>query len=492
MLSSSDVDAVTMLLAAEVKKAQGDTKSQRNLLDRAVQRFPSDATVFMKRGQSVLETADSLPEADRTAVVRDAIADLTKAIQLNPTMAQALRMRALAHDKLKDTNKAMADLRAALDVNPFDNELLGGLVSLLLKENRDQDALEVANRVLEKRQRDAGAFIGLASIFASAGRHDHAIRYMERAFLIDPQDAVAINFLSTLLNANPPATQQAQALFDNQLKTRVANNPGLLMARAKLYFLQNKNADSLRAARDSLALLNVDDARQMHVWFGEVRRFSTDTQKVRRFLEDLVQGGVATEWLAFFRGSMMVDEPAVQTQGLDILKDLRGSQNKSLRQYAHRGYTGALYNLGRYEEAATAMQGALTDYPDDLEVMNNLAYTLAKRLNKAQEALPLAEKAAKARPTGDVLDTLAMCHLLMGKHEEALTQLQKAEGMQLSPNGAVSVQIHKAEALWALNRKDEAKSTLTGAVKIAENNPAAMSPQAKSDLEEVRKRIGTP
>lgn len=487
MLAAQDVDATTMLIAAEARKHRGDARGQRELLDRAVQKFPNDANVFFRRGQAMVESSTD------PVVLRDAIADFTKAIQLNPSLWQALRLRALAHEYLKESEKAIADLRQALEVNPYDNELLGGLVGYLLRENRSTDAFEVANRVLEKRPRDAAAHVGVAQIFSNAGRWDQAIRYMERAYTIDPQDGIAQRYLDTLLSAKPsPALTQAERVLDG-LKDRIPTNPGLLMAQARLRMAQRREAESLRAARDALALLKVDDPRLMIGWFTETRRFVPAGPSLNRFLQDLSDAGVATEWLAFFRAALFLENVEAQPQGIEVLRDiLARSQNKPLRQFTHRALTGALYNSARYEEAATAMRAALSEFPDDVEVMNNLAYTLAKRLNRAEEALPLAEQAARMRPTAEVIDTLALCLLLNGKAETASAELARAAAMDMSPSTAISIAMHQAEVFHALGRTEEARNALNNAQKIAENNPAATTNQLKSDLAEVAKRLGNP
>jgi tetratricopeptide (TPR) repeat protein len=46
------------------------------------------------------------------------IADFTKAIEINPRLAQAYNSRGIAYKKKKLRDKAIADYRAALEVNP--------------------------------------------------------------------------------------------------------------------------------------------------------------------------------------------------------------------------------------------------------------------------------------------------------------------------------------------------------------------------------------
>ncbi|HYE60359.1 MAG TPA: tetratricopeptide repeat protein [Phycisphaerales bacterium] len=494
MLTAPDLDAVTILVAAEIKNQQKDAKGRMDLLDRAVARFPQDASVFMRRGQAIMESAAGKQADEARPLFRAAEADLTQAVKLNPQLWQALRLRAMVYKDLSDPERAINDLKAALDIYPHDNELLSGLIAYMLENSREQEALEVADRALTKRQRDVGAFTMVAQVFAIRDRWSQAVRFMERAYSIDPSDTTALRYLDTLLSAKPqPFAADAERVLNSaQLKARVASNPGLLMVQARIAMLQNKSAQALRSAADALAIVPSDDPRMMLQWYGELRRILPERSAQRSFLEDLMNSGRSTEWASFFRGMLMMEDTAVREQGFEVMKQLlRTSQNKPLRQMVHRTYSSNLYAAERYPEAAAAMQAGLAEFPDDLEVMNNLAYTLVKRTSQPAEALKLAQQVAEKNPTADVLDTLAVCYLKTGDKDKALATIARAEGMQMSPLTAVSVFMHKAEILDALGRKDDARKAIADAVKIQENNPSAIPAQSKTDLEEVRKRIGS-
>jgi tetratricopeptide (TPR) repeat protein len=497
MMAAADVDAMTFLLGAEVKNQQKDANGRMKLLDTAVARFPGEAAVFLKRGQAMLETVqgkDLTKEPDARAVLRNAVADLDQAYKLNPQLWQALRLRAMAHKDLSEPEKAISDLKAALDINPFDNDLLQGLVAYMLENAREQEALEVADRALQRRNRDIGAHMMVASVFSAQERWSQAVRYMERAFTIEQSEQTALRYLDMLLSAKPkPMLADAERVLNAaSIKPKLTSSPGLLMAQARLLMAQEKKQLAVRTAADALGLIKPDDFRTMFQWLNEMRRI-VPAENHMTFLSELAQAGVASEWMTYFRGMLMSESVPARDQGVDLMRQLlKQTQNKVLRQFAYRSLTGSLYSADRFPEAASEMKAALLEFPDDLEIMNNLAYTLVKRLNAVQEALPLAEKVAEKNPTPDVLDTLGLCYLMTGQKEKSLATLARAEGMSMRPVSAVSVLMHKAEALEAMSRLDEARKALADAAKIAENNPAGMTEQAKKDLEEARKRIGTP
>lgn len=116
-----------------------------------------------------------------------------------------------------------------------------------------------------------------------------------------------------------------------------------------------------------------------------------------------------------------------------------------------------LYDLGKKEEAAKAYTSAL-QLQRDLTLLNNLAYTLAEDLNRAKDAYPYAELAARMAPNdATVLDTLGWCLHLMGRSEDALGVLQ--ESIDRDPM-LIDAHVHLARVYAKQGSKDRAANQL--------------------------------
>jgi tetratricopeptide (TPR) repeat protein len=118
---------------------------------------------------------------------------------------------------------------------------------------------------------------------------------------------------------------------------------------------------------------------------------------------------------------------------------------------------------GQYEEAIARYRRILAINPDDPLALNNLAYALAVRTGRLEEALPLAEKANTLAPNAAaLLDTLGWIHLLRGKGADAIRLLEQA--VSRAPN-AGEIRFHLATAYAEMGRPSDARTALDAAVK---------------------------
>jgi len=132
-----------------------------------------------------------------------------------------------------------------------------------------------------------------------------------------------------------------------------------------------------------------------------------------------------------------------QRAGFDF-NDVWGWRNKG----------GALYFLGKYEEAIKCYDKAIEIDPNNSVVWNNKGLALYF-LGKYDEAIKCYDKAIEIDPNdadvwnnkGDSLDSL-------GKYEEAITSYDKA--IEIDPNDA-DVWNNKGDSMDSLGNNDEAK-----------------------------------
>jgi Flp pilus assembly protein TadD len=141
----------------------------------------------------------------------------------------------------------------------------------------------------------------------------------------------------------------------------------------------------------------------------------------------------------------------------------------------------ALYeNASRHADAGAAYRQLLGLDQNDIVALNNLAYHLATREDKPQEALDYASRAWTLSNGSAVIgDTLGWTYHLLGNDQEALPYLVRASRI-LKRNA--EVQFHAATVFAALGRLDDAARALDTA--------AALDPQlaGRADFQELRKK----
>jgi tetratricopeptide (TPR) repeat protein len=150
--------------------------------------------------------------------------------------------------------------------------------------------------------------------------------------------------------------------------------------------------------------------------------------------------------------------------------------------------TVASMQLASYYEAREAYDLAIEEYeriltvdPENVVVLNNLAFALAVRKESPEEALPLAKKAYETTPAPVIADTLGWIHHLLGNKEAAARLLAQAAA---GARNNAEIQWHAAFAYAAVDDLARARATLEAALTL---DPTLAD---RDDIKELRERIG--
>jgi len=126
------------------------------------------------------------------------------------------------------------------------------------------------------------------------------------------------------------------------------------------------------------------------------------------------------------------------------------------------GRAELLLRIGRQDEAIEGYRRAVERWPDSSMSLNALGYTLADRTEEYKEAEKLIRQALKIDPQSPaIIDSLGWVLYKLGRHEQALVELQRAyESLE-----DAEVASHIIEVLVVLERRDEALELLQNAEK---------------------------
>lgn len=472
--------AVAMLLRSDAAMGRGDGNKAIDLLDKAVAAFPSNAGVFLKRAQAAIELNRNNS---------DIVADLDQVIRLDPRLWQAHQLKAVVYQKAGRKEDVIGELRAILVVDPSQDEILGLGLRMLLADDRDDEAVALAEEVAKRRGAPGTLYANIGDLFATLGRTNRAIAFYKSAAAADSRTPHVVRYVNSLLNQKPPNLTEAENALAN-VQTRITKDPELLLSRAGVRRARNAMTDARKDVVSSMKLLPVEQVGAMQSWFNSAMGLF-GAKDLTSLLDTMPKEGANPDWVAFFRGRILADDPSTQSAGIaEIGRIAKTTKIPALASLASREAAGRLYLAKKYDEAMVAMKEIVATNPDDSETLNNLAYMICKDLNKPEEALPFAKKAYELRPKSpELLDTYGLVLMSTGKLDEAEKIFQKAIGIAAAPSTQVTILLHMVEMQAKQGKKEEAKQTLNRAKTLFGQTQSLTKDMQKEDIERLEKLV---
>ncbi len=482
-----DSEVVTLLLAADTARGLKDEKKAQELLDRAKTSFPSDARVWVKSAQSNMQ---------RPELASDAEADLNRAIQLEPRNPQLYEIRGGYYLSNGKSNEGIADLQRAVSLNPSLAALRLTLMRELVYRDRAAEALSLGEEALKARGNDVQLALDMADVFFESRQHTFAARFYRAAWDLNKTPALTQRYLDSLLSSEPPNLTEAEKVF-KETGPDVERSLDLRLARARLQWRRGRIDEARRDLKGSLDLIPVEQLAGMMKWYNETTRiFARPADRTRELDQFEREAGnpQSKAWFTLFRGMSMAEDSVTRSQAAVVLKQV--VSNVTLPQQkllAYQQLAIAHYTASQYAEAADVMTRGIAEFPEDWELNNNLGYTLAFHLNRAKDALPIAEKSAALRPNNlDSLDTLGTVHLMLGDLEKAESFLRQAVQSSGSSSGQTSALIHLCKTMIAKKDFATARKMYEDLEKYSKSITFEMPPEQKKELETIRTELDSP
>lgn len=474
---------VAMLLRADAAQGRGNEKAAMEILDKAVTAFSNNAGVFLKRAQASIE-------AKRNTA--DILADLDQALKLDPRLWQAHQLRAVIFQSQGRKADVINEIRAILRIDPSQDEVLGLGIRMLCADDRDDEAVALAEDVAKRRGAPGTLYANVGDLFDMIGRANRALAFYRTAFNTDARTAHVVRYVNSLLAQKPPNKTEAENTL-KKVQDRISKDPELLLARAGVRTALNQIPEARRDVAASMKLLPENQPEAMQSWFQTGYRL-LGAKELGATLDAMAKEGGNPDWIAFFRSRILADDPNTLTAGLDGIKQVSEStKNAGLATLAAREYSGRLYLAGNFEAAAAAMKAIIAKDPKDADTLNNLAYLLGKDLKRPEEAIEYAQKAVDLKPKSpEILDTLGLLYLETGKLPEAQKVLEHAIAISASPSTQVTILLHLCELEIKQGKRDEAKATFGKARTLFSQVQGLTQEQQKQDLLRLEKQLETP
>ena len=463
---------ISMLQSADIARGLDQEAKASQILNDAVARYPTDATVYVKRAESMIGDEASL---------NDLLSDVGRAIDLQSNDWRAYRVRAAGFFAVGRRDDALKDLRTTIRLNPnLDQSIYSLLNELLSQEGRAGEALDLAREVVSRRPDDANLMSRIGGLFASRNDWNRAAELYKLAW--DKRHSVndGAVYIDALVRKTPPDANKANDVI-TELTTIVGNidqSAGLLAASALV--LQARGRDDFGQQQITKAFdLSVNKDEDLLNWAGNISRYfeGRPASDQVQYLEALKRRNPNVDvqaWLDLFIARRLVSDDLQSARANQIIARLEQSSNKEIQLRAFRVHGSSLFTAGRYQEAVDVWEEAIKLFPQDWELNNNLAYTLSSKLDRSAEALVLGQAALDQNiPRSEAYETMASIYVRLGQYDKAKELIDLGAPYIQSIPSRVTMVLTEGRLELAQGNALKAKAKLNEARSVLRSSPSA-------------------
>ena len=467
------VNGGVFLLDALIARMGGDTATALDLLNRAQELTPRRAMVYYQRAE--LLASDQSREL---AVLED----LHKTLELDPDMLAARRLLATIHIRRGESDEAIRELVAMVKRHPRHIAVRLQLAGLY----RDAGKWDNLRALLDESTRLFPSAVIWPQLQAQQAMNDNdeakAIELLKHAFELAPSAQTLGELVSMFVQVDEAEEALAILRGNGEIVREV---PILHALRGRSLAALNSHDLAARAfARAVERSETFEDISAVGAQMVQAIGLDETISQLERLLEP---SRAALIELGIIRLEVENERDDAAIERLNRVEALvRGSSD--LRSAYNHYLTIVLYRRQAFEEALAIYKKILETKPDDVMTLNNAAYMLAEDMNRADEAVPLARRAAEIAPNNAViLDTYGWAMYKAGQVDTAVEVLRRS--VRIAPSGLNC--LHLGEVLIKRGDSHTAVDMLNKSIVLAEqSNDERTQWLAKKRLDELDRYSG--
>lgn len=408
-----------------------------------------DATGFES---ALLELAGVIQKEGRVDIIYDVLDELSKQHKDN---AEIYFIQSLMALQKKDKNLAETKIQQTLRLKPDWEKAVILQAQIAVFGGDFNKAKLLLSDASDKYPNNSKINRMLAQILIKTGGYKEAIELYKKIILADPKDFES-QFAEGLVHLQLDQDQQAEDVFKKMLE----QPDWRYQACFYLGKLEEKQGNEKKALS----------------WFDQVTEgpfaFDASVSAI-----SLLQKEKHLEEAGSRLSLLQMKFPRQKLQLVLVQAELYNQQKKydeaistlsnALTDFPNQKellYTRALIleRINKLDLAEIDLKKILAIDPNNFEALNALGYTLLNNSGRYVEAEKLLQKALDLEPNEAVIiDSFGWLQFKLGHLDQALKYLQQAYERQ--PENEIAA--HLAEVLWVLGRKDEARTVFERAIK---------------------------
>lgn len=416
--------------------------------------------------------------------LEEALASADRAVAVGAAYFPSCAVRAEVLVAQGDVSGAVAELERYLAILPASVDGRRRLVDLLVRTGRNEQAEAALMAAIGIAPGEPAWHFALGEMLSRAGRLPEAARAFERADTLQPDAPTFYRELEARMRARDFTgvidSGRRRGDFvrtDNTARTYV----GLaLIGRGDRTEGMRTVGETYKEARTAA---DAGDGNPMTGWYTAFRVLLAPQQLAEA--EELIKqvsGGNLSPYDRDYLASMAMMTPSAgPAKAVELLAPVETadySKNPALGSMLLDRLGTAYYMAGDCAKSIACFEQAMKLAPEADGILNNFAYLCGECLKDPKRGMPAARRAVQIQPTrAEYLDTLATLLLADGNPRDALETLDRAAKIQDSG----PIQYHRAQALAALGRKEEARAAVTAALGMP-----GLDPPTKQGLEKLQ------
>ena len=451
ILTAADPEnASVRVLKDQIASAGGDRSGAIDEIKQAIAKTPNRAMLHMALAELLIADAAGRDQA---------LVSLDRALELNPMLTEAQRLKAAIYATRGEYNTAIREYESLVRSSPQLKQPRLALVPLYQITGQVAALKDLLAKSEAAHPADSHWPREQARVAVQEGELGTALKKMDRAFALETSPEILFDLVRLQLQTDKPN----EALATLRGNMSLIEDQHLLQAlRGRAILMTQSRREAIEVFRVALMLTdNLDELTRTATQIVPALNFKGTAKLVDDAFES-----PRPVWVDLCIGNL--EQRAADHDGavmrLMPLESQVAELNEGERAFYYQTYALALHMTNQFEEARTAYQMYLDLQPRNPMMLNNLAYIVSEHLNDPQAGIAFAEEAIEMQPNNPmILDTLGRACYLADDHDRALGILQQAADLQ--ETGMTC--LHLAQVLIKLNREPQAVEWLHKAQKLA-------------------------
>ncbi|MFN4111147.1 MAG: tetratricopeptide repeat protein [Ignavibacteria bacterium] len=337
------------------------------------------------------------------------------------------------------------------------------LIEISIDEKKYSEAITLVRNVIELSKDNQTDKISVYDYITSQSIKDSVLRKNVNEFLIErlsENDTLALTYFF-IINLIEEPNDQIDKLF-SKIELNDTNLDILKKFSSQLY-VDGKYQQSIFLLKKIYT--HFENDFNVNVTFGQayliLEDFSNAVYYLKKSAELSFNNPELWNAISYALGKLKKYDEAIEYSEKALSID-----NKNKNSLINLGLI--LDDAGYFDKCDSLYEEALKIYPDDPTLLNNYAYSLAKRKVNLDKALAMSKKSLEKDSLVDsYLDTLGWIYYQMGKFEEAEYYIKLAID-QGSPSSEILE--HMGDVYIKMSKTEEAKEYYRMALKLNPEN----------------------